>query len=69
MVTISSFLEMGGYGAYIWPCYGISAILMIAIYVTSVRTLKENRAILNSLEKDTMQPFNPPNSVNPEQQN
>lgn len=62
MEKILSFLEMGGYGIYIWPCYGISAIFMIGIYITSTRTLKVNRAILTSLEKDTMQPSNPDTS-------
>jgi heme exporter protein D len=48
---MSEFFEMGGYGAYIWPCYGVSAVLMVGILVSSIRSLQNNRATLTGLEE------------------
>ena len=53
METMSTFFEMGGYGAYIWPCYGVTAVLMVGILMSSMRSLKGNRATLIELEKNS----------------
>ena len=49
MDSISSFLEMGGYAAYIWPAYGLSAVILVTLLVTSVRFLRSSRADLEVL--------------------
>ena len=49
MDSATTFLEMGGYAAYIWPCYGISLILMVGILISSIRARANNKAILNGL--------------------
>jgi heme exporter protein D len=30
MQSLHEFLTMGGYGWYVWPAYGIAAVVMIA---------------------------------------
>ncbi|MBC8268989.1 MAG: heme exporter protein CcmD [Rhodospirillaceae bacterium] len=50
---IKEFLDMGGYGAYIWPSYGVTAVVMIVMLVTSLRGLRENEVTLQSLEVST----------------
>ena len=28
-MNLTTFLAMGGYGAYIWSCYGLTAVVLI----------------------------------------
>jgi len=49
--SLSSFLDMGGYGTFVWPSFGLSAILLVGIFVVSVRSLKANRQTLLNLEQ------------------
>jgi heme exporter protein D len=37
-MNIRSFLEMGGYAAYVWPSYGFTALLVIWMIVDARRT-------------------------------
>ncbi len=53
MNSFSSFLDMGGYAAFVWPSFGLSAVLLIGIFVISLRTLKANRAALNALNRES----------------
>jgi len=32
-----SFFEMGGYAAYIWPAFGVGALVLIGLLVISLR--------------------------------
>ncbi|MDA0340102.1 MAG: heme exporter protein CcmD [Proteobacteria bacterium] len=41
---------MGGYGAYIWPAYGIAAALMLGLLALSLRAGREQRDELAALE-------------------
>ena len=50
MEQIESFLAMGGYGAYVWPAYGLTAAVMIAFLVTTLRSLRSRRKSLETLE-------------------
>jgi len=50
MSAINEFFDMGGYGAYIWPSYGLTAVVMIVMLVASLRMLRQNEATLQSLE-------------------
>ncbi|AXS82385.1 heme exporter protein CcmD [Marinobacter sp. Arc7-DN-1] len=34
--SFSAFLVMGGHGPYVWACYGVFFILMVAMMVWSV---------------------------------
>jgi heme exporter protein D len=38
-----TFLSMGGYGAYVWPAYGLTAVAFAAAVIWTVGTLKARR--------------------------
>ena len=40
---MSAFFAMGGYGAFIWPCYGLAAILVIGLYWHSQKKLASSQ--------------------------
>jgi heme exporter protein D len=42
--------DMGQYGAYIWPAYGISALALIGLTVWTVAAWRSARAKLAALE-------------------
>jgi len=43
--------DMGAYGAYIWPAYGVSALALIGITVWSVAAWWRAKARLAALER------------------
>jgi heme exporter protein D len=43
--------DMGPYGVYIWPAYGISALALIAVTLWSVAAWRRAKAKLAELEK------------------
>ncbi len=43
--------DMGPYGAYIWPAYGISAVALIGITVWAVAAYARAKAKLAKLER------------------
>ena len=45
-----SFFEMGGYAAYVWPAFGVAAVIMVALLALSVRTMRAREAALKALE-------------------
>jgi heme exporter protein D len=45
-----TFFEMGGYAAYVWPAFGIAAVVMIALLVLSLQRLRSREAELRRLE-------------------
>ena len=47
---MAEFLEMGGYAAFVWPSFGITAAVMIGIWIASVRGLKARQKELDSLQ-------------------
>ncbi len=53
MEQIESFLAMGGYGAYVWPAYGLTAAIMIAFVITTLRALRSRKRALETLEQNT----------------
>ena len=50
MTTLSSFLDMGGYGAYVWPSYVLAAVVLVGLLASSVIRLRTNRRSLARLE-------------------
>lgn len=48
--TLSEFLDMGGYGAYIWPVYGLAAVLMLGLFIQSYISWRQNEAELTLLK-------------------
>lgn len=47
---MSEFFSMGGYGSYIWASYGIAAISLIVLLITTLRGLGQSRIELDQLE-------------------
>ena len=50
-----SFFEMGGYAAYVWPAFGAAAVIMVALLVLSIRTMRAREAALRTLEATARQ--------------
>ena len=43
MDAVSQFLDMGGYAGFVWPAYGIAAIVLVGLLVISRRERKAAR--------------------------
>jgi heme exporter protein D len=39
-MTLQSFLEMGGYAAYVWPAWGLSIAALAALILVSWRWMR-----------------------------
>ncbi len=53
MSSLSSFLEMGGYGAFVWPAFGLTAAILLALLIDSLRRLKTGQRALARLEAES----------------
>jgi len=49
---MSEFLDMGGYAAFVWPSYAVTALVLIAVFVSSHRFLKSTERELESLQRE-----------------
>jgi len=49
MSQFFTFLDMSGYGIFIWPAFGISAIVLLGILVHSQRFLRQTEKELEIL--------------------
>ena len=49
MSQFITFLDMSGYAIFIWPAFGISAIVLLGILVNSQRFLKHTEKELETL--------------------
>ena len=39
---MTEFLAMNGYGVFIWPCYGLTAALIVGLYIHASKKLKSD---------------------------
>ena len=46
----TGFFSMGGYAAYVWPAYGIAALVLVAMTLASVLRMAHVRRTLARLE-------------------
>jgi len=46
---MAEFLEMGGYGAFIWPSYGAVALVLLGLWIASRRFVTTTEAELANL--------------------
>lgn len=53
MDSITNFLGMGGYAAYVWPAYALVFAGLVALLVCSRRTLTQNRKQVEALEANS----------------
>ena len=37
---MSEYFAMGGYAAFIWPSYGVAALLLVVLFILSARRLQ-----------------------------
>jgi heme exporter protein D len=37
---VATFFHMGGYALYVWPCFFVSAVTLLALYLRSRQRLK-----------------------------
>jgi heme exporter protein D len=44
------FLEMGGYAAFVWPAYGVTALVLLLLLADSMIRLRRRQAELTRLE-------------------
>lgn len=44
MSSLHEFLSMGGYGAYVWPAYGLAAAVILVNIALPLRRLRRLRA-------------------------
>ncbi len=51
MTELSAFWEMGGYARFIWPSYGIVAVVMAGLFIFSRRQLRVAQRDLDALGK------------------
>ena len=47
---MDAILSMGGYGGYVWPAYGISAVVLAVVLVASIMAARRNEAELEQLQ-------------------
>jgi heme exporter protein D len=47
---MSDYFAMGGYAAFVWPAYGLSAIVMIGLVALVWRGLRANEKTLSLLQ-------------------
>ncbi len=50
MSGIDRFLEMGGYGGFVWPAYAVAAIVLIGLAAAAVRGYRRRTAELRAIE-------------------
>lgn len=51
MEVVVSFLDMGGYGAYVWPAFGATALVLAGLLLASVRSLRAKEDALAALRQ------------------
>jgi heme exporter protein D len=46
---MSEFFAMGGYAAFIWPAYGVTAVLLCGLLALSLKSMRQREALVESL--------------------
>ena len=50
MDRLEAFLAMGGYGAFVWPAFTVTALVMVWLLVTTLRRLRARERALARLQ-------------------
>ena len=53
MTTVSDFLAMGGYAAFVWPAYGVTAVVLGGLVAHSVIGYRTRRRELDRIQAET----------------
>lgn len=51
-ITVSSYLAMGGYGAFIWSAYGLVCLVMVALTIQSLVARRRVHGLLSQIEPE-----------------
>ena len=51
MSDLDTFFAMGGYGAFVWPSFGVTLVVLILVWIESAHRLKQNEQALAETEK------------------
>ncbi|MEM8987553.1 MAG: heme exporter protein CcmD [Pseudomonadota bacterium] len=49
---MTGFFEMGGYAAYVWPAWGLSAVLLAALALISLQDYKRAKRAADALKNE-----------------
>ncbi|MEX2650608.1 MAG: heme exporter protein CcmD [Alphaproteobacteria bacterium] len=52
MSGIADYLAMGGYARFVWPAYGVAAIVLVVLWVLSHRRHRSLEASVRALEPE-----------------
>ena len=52
MGDVSTFLAMGGYADFVWPSYGLAAVLLVGVLIVTWRGLKARQRLFDELKRD-----------------
>jgi heme exporter protein D len=52
MQRLMDFLAMGGYAVFVWPAYGLTAIVMAGLLALSLRRYRRAQRALDLLQRD-----------------
>jgi heme exporter protein D len=47
---MNEFFAMGGYAAYVWPAYGVAAVILAGLWMASLRGLRAREAEIEAVE-------------------
>ena len=47
---MASFLDMGGYGGYVWPAFGVTALVLLGLLLASLRLLRAREDTLAAMQ-------------------
>ena len=50
MQAIEDYLAMGGYAAFVWPCFAATLAVMVGLFVTSKQRLARLKSEVAALE-------------------
>jgi len=50
MDSFMALLDMGGYGHFVWPAYGVVAVVLVGLMIDSRRSLKTAETELATLD-------------------
>ena len=50
MDILQRFLEMDGYGGFVWPAYAVAGLVLLALWVLSWRALRREEGALIEME-------------------
>jgi heme exporter protein D len=52
MADLSTFLGMGGYAGFVWPAYGVAAVVLIAMAVQATGAYRRTKAALDEAQRN-----------------